>query len=225
MERKIEQITHELALEFIMPKHYAGRKPQVTKAFGWYEDDKLVAVCTFGKPASPQLCDGICGKEFSSSVYELNRLVRIEDFDGQLSQFIAGCLRELKKENWIVVSYADSGMTHHGYIYQASNFLYTGCTKQRTDRYVEGKHSRHADFDNPKGIRQVRTAKHRYVYFCTSDIKFKRQWKESLNYPILPYPKGDNENYELGQVYSQVLIDKDKNIIHRENEYVMKITM
>lgn len=208
-----------------MPKHYAGRKPQVTKAFGWYEDDKLVAVCTFGKPASPQLCDGICGKEFSSSVYELNRLVRIENFDGQLSQFIAGCLRELKKENWIVVSYADSGMTHHGYIYQASNFLYTGCTKQRTDRYVEGKHSRHADFDNPKGIRQVRTAKHRYVYFCTSDKKLKRQWKEALNYPILPYPKGDNENYELGQVYSQVLIDKDKNIIHRENEYVMKITM
>ncbi len=207
-----------------MPKHYAGRKPQVTKAFGWYEDDELVAVCTFGKPASPQLCDGICGKEFSSSVYELNRLVRIEDFDGQLSQFIAGCLRELKKENWIVISYADSGMTHHGYIYQASNFLYTGCTKQRTDRYVEGKHSRHADFDNPKGIRQVRTAKHRYVYFCTSDKKLKRQWKEALNYPILPYPKGDNENYELGRVYSQVLIDKDKNIIHRENEYVMKIT-
>ena len=207
-----------------MPKHYAGRKPQITKAFGWYEDDRLVAVCTFGKPASPQLCDGICGKEFSSSVYELNRLVRVEDFDGQLSQFISGCLRELKKENWIVVSYADSGMTHHGYIYQATNFIYTGCTKQRTDRYVEGKHSRHADFDNPKGIRQVRTAKHRYVYFCTSDKKLKRQWKEALNYPNLPYPKGDNENYELGRVYSQVLIDKDKNIIHRENEYVMKIT-
>ena len=171
------------------------------------------------------MCDGICGKEFSSSVYELNRLVREEDFDGQLSQFVSGCLRELKKENWIIVSYADSGMTHHGYIYQATNFIYTGCTKQRTDRYVEGKHSRHADFDNPKGIRQVRTAKHRYVYFCTSDKKLKQQWKEALNYPILPYPKGDNENYELGRVYSQVLIDKDKNIIHRENEYVMKISI
>ena len=224
MERKIKLITHEQALDFIMPKHYAGRKPQITKAFGWYEDDRLVADCTFGKPASHQLCDGICGKEFSSSVYELNRLVREEDFDGQLSQFVSGCLRELKKENWIIVSYADSGMTHHGYIYQATNFIYTGCTKQRTDRYVEGKHSRHADVDNPKGIRQVRTAKHRYVYFCTSDKKLKKQWKEALNYPILPYPKGDNENYELGRVYSQVLIDKDKNIIHRENEYVMKIT-
>ena len=206
-----------------MPRHYAGRKPQITKAFGWYEEDKLVAVCTFGKPASPQLCYGICGKEFESNVYELNRLVRIEEFDGQLSQFVSACLRQLKSENWIIVSYADSGMSHHGYIYQATNFLYTGCTKQRTDRYIEGKHSRHADFDNPKGIRQVRTAKHRYVYFCTSDKKLKRQWINTLNYPILPYPKGNNENYELGRVYSQVLIDKDKNIIHRENEYVMKI--
>ena len=206
-----------------MPRHYAGRKPQITKAFGWYEEDKLVAVCTFGKPASPQLCYGICGKEFESNVYELNRLVRIEEFDGQLSQFVSSCLRQLKSENWIIVSYADSGMSHHGYIYQATNFLYTGCTKQRTDRYIEGKHSRHADFDNPKGIRQVRTAKHRYFYFCTSDKKLKRQWINALNYPILPYPKGNNENYELGRVYSQVLIDKDKNIIHRENEYVMKI--
>lgn len=208
-----------------MSRHYAGRKPQITKAFGWYEEDKLVAVCTFGKPASPQLCYGICGKEFESNVYELNRLVRIEEFDGQLSQFVSGCLRLLKIENWIIVSYADSGMSHHGYIYQATNFLYTGCTKQRTDRYIEGKHSRHADFDNPKGIRQVRTAKHRYVYFCTSDKKLKRQWINALNYPILPYPKGNNENYELGRVYSQVLIDKDKNIIHRENEYVMKIVI
>lgn len=206
-----------------MPKHYAGRKPQVTRAFGWYEDDKLIAVCTFGKPATPRLCEGICGKEFSQNVYELNRLVRIEEFEGQLSQFVAGCLRELKKENWIIVSYADSGMSHHGYVYQACNFIYTGCTKQRTDKWVEGKHARHA-IDNPDGIRQVRTAKYRYVYFCTSDKKLKRQWKEALNYPILPYPKGNNENYELGRVYSQVLIDKDKNIIHRENEYVMKIT-
>ena len=105
-----------------MSRHYAGRKPQITKAFGWYEEDKLVAVCTFGKPASPQLCYGICGKEFESNVYELNRLVRIEEFDGQLSQFVSGCLRLLKSENWIIVSYADSGMSHHGYIYQATNF-------------------------------------------------------------------------------------------------------
>ena len=48
---------------------------------------------------------------------------------------------------------------------------------------------------------------------------------DALNYPVLPYPKGDNENYELGTIYSPVLIDKNKNIIHRENEHVMKIAI
>jgi hypothetical protein len=33
----------------------------------------------------------------------------------------------------IVVSYADTAMGHIGYIYQASNFLFTGTTKERTD--------------------------------------------------------------------------------------------
>ena len=114
MKGKIELINHDEALKFIMPRHYAGRKPQITKAFGWYIDGKLIAVATFGKPATPRLCEGICGKEFASHVFELNRLVREEDCHEQLSQFVSGCLRKLKPFNWIVVSYADSGMYHHG---------------------------------------------------------------------------------------------------------------
>lgn len=205
-----------------MPRHYAGRKPQITKAFGWFLDERLVAVATFGKPATPWLCRGVCGAEFSANVYELNRLVREECCHKQLSQFVSGCLRILKKENWIIVSYSDSGMSHHGYIYQACNFIYTGCTKQRTDKWVEGKHARHA-VDDPNGIRQIRTSKYRYVYFCTSDKKLKKKWMKALRYEILPYPKGDNENYELGTVYEPVLIDKNRNIIQIEGKHFMRI--
>lgn len=222
MVGKIIYPTRQEAIDFIMERHYAGRVPQITKAFGWEIDGRLVAVCTFGKPASNSLCFGVCGEKHSSNVYELNRLVRVEDLNLQLSQFVSACLKELKKENWIVISYSDTGMSHHGYIYQACNFIYTGCTKQRTDRFAEGKHSRHATEDNEKGIRVVRTAKHRYIYFCTNDKKLKKEWINDLNYPIMDYPKGDNENYELGQVYTQVLIDKDKNVI-KTSDYQMKI--
>lgn len=222
MKGIIKKINHNEALEFIMTRHYAGRKPQITKAFGWFLNDALVAVCSFGKPATPRLCEGICGKKFSKHVYELNRLVRINELSEPLSQFVSGCLRLLKKENWIIVSYADSGMSHHGYIYQACNFIYTGCTKQRTDKWVNGKHARHA-VDDSNGIRQIRTSKHRYIYFCTSDKKLRKEWLENLQYGIRPYPKGDNENYILGTIFSPVLIDRDKNIIHIENENVMKI--
>jgi hypothetical protein len=196
---EIITLSYTDAIDFLLPKHYSGRKPHIRFAFGWKIDNILVAVCTFGKPASPPLCIGVCGKNNSKYVYELNRLCRIETFNGQLSQFVGACLRSLQKENLIIMSYSDTDMNHHGYIYQACNFIYTGVTKQRTDKYTDSnKHSRHYDNDNQNGLRKVRTAKHRYIFFCTKNKKLKTEWKNSLNYPILPYPKGDNSNYILG---------------------------
>lgn len=212
MKGFIIEIDAKTALNFIMPRHYAGRKPQITKAFGWYDcetytDEHLQAVCTFGKPASPHLCIGICGKEWSNSVYELNRLIRRDEWEQPLSSFVSACLRRLRSHDWIVVSYSDTGMHHNGYIYQACNFLYTGQTKQRTDKYTEGnKHSRHYTNENQGKYRKIRTAKNRYVYFCTFKSSLKRQWKECLNYPVLPYPKAENKNYVLGEYQQPVLV-------------------
>lgn len=56
MKGKVEYLSSIEAWDFLKPRHYSGRKPQISQAFGWYIDKKLVAVCTFGKPASPPLC-------------------------------------------------------------------------------------------------------------------------------------------------------------------------
>src|SRR5690625_3315241 len=86
-------------------------------------------------------------------------------------------------------------MVHHGYIYQATNCLYTGATARRTDKYTPGnRHSRHYD-DSYSHLRKVRTSKHRYVYFTNKKNKALRK---SLRYEVLPYPKGINEYYRLG---------------------------
>lgn len=126
-----------------MPRHYSGRVPSISKAYGWYtgkpfSEDELKAVVTFGKPATHSLCVGICGEQYADRVYELNRLCRTDDWKEPLSAFVAAALRRLRTENWIVVSYSDTAMNHHGYIYQACNFLYTGKTKERTDMFVAG---------------------------------------------------------------------------------------
>jgi hypothetical protein len=138
MKGQILCLTAKQAWDFLQPRHYAGRKPQISKAFGWQINGQLVAVCTFGEPASNTLCKGICGEEHSPNVYELNRLCRVDELEEPLSAFVSACLRRLRAENWIIVSYADTGMNHNGYIYQACNFLYTGQTKQRTDKYTPG---------------------------------------------------------------------------------------
>jgi hypothetical protein len=204
MNGELVELEYKQAVDFLLPKHYSGRIPNIKYAFGWIVEKEIVAVCTFGKPASNSLCEGICGKEFSKNVYELNRLCRIDDFKSPISSFVGACLRKLKCEHLIIVSYSDTDMNHHGYIYQACNFIYTGITKQRTDKYTEGnKHSRHYDNSEQKGIRKIRSAKHRYVFFCSNDKREKKSWQESLNYPVLPYPKGDNSTYILGE-YQQV---------------------
>lgn len=204
---ELKLLTAKEAWDFLKPRHYAGRRPQISKAFGWYIEGDLVAVCTFGKPASNTLCEGICGKEYTTHVYELNRLCRIDELTEPLSQFVSACLRQLKRENWIVVSYSDTGMHHNGYIYQACNFMYTGRTRERTDKWTpNGKHSRHYKNEEQGEYRKVRTAKNRYVYFATNNKRKRAEWQTALNYPILPYPKEENKNYKLGEYQQDILV-------------------
>lgn len=209
MKGEIVYISYAQAVEFLLPRHYSGRIPSISYAFGWKIDGELKAVCTFGKPASRNLCDGICGKEYSPKVYELNRLCRTDDLKEQLSCFVSACLRRLKLNNIIIVSYSDTGMNHNGYIYQACNFIYTGVTKKRTDKYTEGnKHSRHYAKDDKSVLRKVRTAKHRYVFFCANRREASKM-KKNLRYGIEPFPKGENKNYVLGEYqHAEILTPK-----------------
>lgn len=213
MHGEVLEIRSEIASDFLLPRHYSGRIPSISKAFGWFINGELKAVCTFGKPASPSLCIGVCGEKYAESVYELNRLCREDGFTEPLSAFVSACLRRLRVMRWIIVSYSDTAMNHHGYIYQACNFLYTGITKERTDIFTGGgKHSRHYSEDDIScGIRAVRSAKHRYVYFCTYLKAEKKEWRSALQYPILPYPKGDNNpDYQLGNYLKQELRTDDR---------------
>lgn len=208
---EVLEISYEIAQGFLLPRHYSGRIPTISKAFGWYVHGELKAVCTFGKPSSPNLCVGICGEKYADNVYELNRLCREDGFKEPLSAFVSACLRRLRVMHWIIVSYSDTAMNHHGYIYQACNFIYTGETKERTDIYTgEGKHSRHYTKDDAdNGIRQIRSAKHRYIYFCTYLKAEKKAWRNALLYEVLPYPKGDNNpDYHLGDYIKPKLIAK-----------------
>ena len=206
----ISEIAYDEAVAFLLPRHYSGRKPVVSKAFGLIDDGVLQAVITYGKPASPSVCVGICGKEHSGKVYELNRMCRSDEYRKPLSHFVSSTLRMLKPLDWIVVSYSDTAMNHHGYVYQACNFLYTGMTKKRTDKYTEGnKHSRHYDNSKQNGLRKVRSAKHRYIYLC-GDKRAKRDMLAHLKYPIIKdYPKGDNSNYKLGEYLKPKIIKKE----------------
>lgn len=190
MTYEIRKITYHETKPYILDIHYAKRMPSISFAFGLFEDDEIVGVVTYGMPASPWLCKGICGEEHKHNVLELNRLVLKNNKPNEASRLVSASLKQLPAPK-IIVSYADTAHGHTGYIYQACNFLFTGTTKPRTDiAGKNGKHSRHHLGDRTKRVQ--RSAKHRYVIFI-GNKKHKKTFLNSLKYPILPYPKHNEE--------------------------------
>ena len=133
-----------------------------------------------------------------------------------MSFFVAQCLRQLPQPN-VIVSYADTSQNHHGYIYQATNWIYTGLSAKRPDYKIKGLDLHSASItdslgrtDKKEGIKQVellrekygddfymedRPRKHRYFYFI-GNKKQRKEMRSNLAYKIEPYPKGDNARYK-----------------------------
>ena len=199
---------------WLLEKHYAKRMPQIMFAFGLYEESSLVGVITYGIPASPPLCMGICGKEFSNKVLELNRICLESNNKNWASFLVANSMKLLPKPT-IVVSFADMAQGHIGYVYQASNFIYTGLSAHRVDWTIKGQEHKHAktigDGLTLEAIKAKhgddfyyveRSRKHRYIFFVGSK-RDKKELNSKLKYPVMPYPKGDSRHYDSGGIVNK----------------------
>ena len=196
----VDSINSKETYDWLLNKHYAKRIPSISYAYGLFEKKELLGVCTFGSPPSNSLCIGVCGIKYKSLVIELNRLCINENKEKNLLSFFLGrCLKLIPKPR-IVVSYADTSKNHHGYIYQATNWLYTGLSAKRTERYDINNPDKHSKTVTETmkysdlAIRE-RPQKHRYIMFLGSK-KYKKIMYSKLKYKIKPYPKGENKRYD-----------------------------
>lgn len=187
---------------WLLRKHYAHRIPSISYAFGLFDGKQIMqGVCTFGYPPNYEYNDGHCVfKTFRCMVLELNRLCVSEGLPvNKLSFFVARCLKLLPIRPLCIVSYSDPNWGHHGYIYQATNFLYTGQSTPRTEYEFENG----VRFDIRRGIdRKGRIVSerellptHRYLKFLGAKKEI-RTMTQDLKWAILPYPKGDNQRYD-----------------------------
>lgn len=214
-ERTVEQIPRSKAQPFIESIHYSRKLPSnVVKCFGLFEENELIGVVTFGIQASPSLCKGLAGEENRKNVLELNRLAIKPGYNGnnRASFLVSHSLKMLPSWTY-VVSYADTGWTHVGYIYQACNFLYTGMSSKRVDTYQpSGKHSRAYDKNNHSELHQTRNQKHRYVYLVGTKRE-KKEMRKKLKYKVFDeYPKGNERRYDTDNPQIAVPIE----IVRRE---------
>jgi len=199
----VERISFNDCKDWLLYKHYAHRIPSISYAFGLFDTDNILqGVCTFGRTAF-QEASFLCGEEKKNLVYELNRLI-VNQFDKNMTSFfVSQCLRLLPKPS-IIISYSDEGQGHFGYIYQACNFLYSGCGIGAINYITSiGKLSRSGMRNRETRNQEIPeiyriengTRKHRYIYFIGTK-KEKKEMLKALKYEIQPYPKGENKNYD-----------------------------
>lgn len=203
----IKEIDKKIAQEIHIKEHYLHRKAPCSYAYGLFEKetDKIVGVVLYGVPASRSLQKGICGEDYANQVGELTRLWVEDGTPKNVESFLIGNTIKLQGFK-ILVSFAECRQGHVGYVYQATNWLYTGLSAKRTDVVIDGKvcgHPRHITdkYGGQKQAREIlgdrfqlvpRPRKHRYIYF-NCNKKEKKILMSKLRYKILPYPKDCNE--------------------------------
>ena len=200
--------------EWLRKKHYAHAIPLIQFSFGLYYKGRMVGVCTMGPP--PRVMNmghSIFNGQLEIPTYELNRLVTNDNLpDNSLSYFVSRCLRMMPKPS-VIVSYADANQGHHGFIYQATSWLYAGETL-REPRYIN---SQNGAVLHPRtvysmfGTRDIKRMpshisiikedkpKHRYFKLNGTARQRKRMFKH-FKYEHQSYPKGENTNYVPGQM-------------------------
>lgn len=195
---KIDWATHEAAEYACKHWHYSKCIPKnkLVKIGAW-ENDKFIGVVIFGYGATPAL-----GKPYGLKITECCELVRVAltKHVSPVSRILSIAIRFLKKSNpglRLIVSFADQTQGHHGGIYQATNWIYSGQTSPSVFyRDPRGKlwHPRRA---SPKPCpgkqlvtsswkKELQQPKHRYLYPLDSSLLSK------VNNLSQPYPKRVN---------------------------------
>lgn len=199
--------------------HYAGVIPtgKLVKCGVW-EAGRFVGVVVFSRGASPWL-----GKRWNLDHTEICELTRValRDHVAPVSQLVARGLRMLKATNpglRLVVSFADPARDHHGGIYQAGNWIYTGESGRTIEFYVRGRwrHVRGAYHEmrdqgftysteklDPELAKRARITrgKHRYVYPLDRAMR-RRAEKAREPYPRAATPMEGRESVPLSQAGS-----------------------
>lgn len=183
--------------------HYSKRMPSaVLHCFAWREEGGLFG--DTGKPLAGAIYGQPVNRNWPQDALELQRLVRRDDFECRLSEFLAWSLRWLRMNTSVpfVLSYADSGEGHHGGIYQATGWRFVGTRESRhigfhddNGNFIHGRSSnaRHGTRSVSK-IAEIEPSwtpvfgepKHLYVFPLRqrlSALMRRFDWKE------LPYPK------------------------------------
>ena len=190
---KIDWATHEAAKYACENWHYSGCLPvgKLVKVGVW-ECGKFVGVVIFGRGANFNMVKG-----FGIGQDQGVELVRIalDKHKAQVSRISKLANMFLKRANKnlrLLVSYADPDAGHHGGIYQAGNWVYTGPSAQAIKVFYKGKWSHKKTVDDAgvdyKAFPYKKVVgKHRYL------MPLDKEMAKKIEHLKQPYPKREKQ--------------------------------
>jgi len=196
---RIDWATHAAAKYACENWHYSGSVPagKIVKVGVW-EADKFVGVVLFGRGANNRMASAY--QLAQDQAAELVR-VALTRHDAPVSRINAQAIRFLVKQSpglRLIVSYADPKQFHHGGIYQAGNWLYSGRSQAQRELVINGafthKRSAHAKYGtaSPEKITAMSGARvewapveWKHIYLMPLDAEMKARIMPLAK----PYPK------------------------------------
>lgn len=196
---RIDWATHAAAKYACDNWHYSGCLPagKLVKVGAW-ESGKFIGVVLFGRGANNRMAQA-----YALGQDQACELVRIAltSHDTPVSRIAAQAMRFLKRQSEglrLIVSYADPKQGHHGGIYQAGNWIYSGKSKAQRELIINGKfthkRSAHAKYGtaSPERITAMSGAKvefapieWKHIYLMPLDKDMAKQ----IQHLSKPYPK------------------------------------
>ena len=186
---KVDWATYAAAKYACENWHYSKSVPvpPLVKVGVW-EDDKYIGVVIFGRGANRNMLT-----QFNLKQEEGCELVRIalQNHTSPVSRIVSIAMKFLKKGSpnlRIIVSYADPEEGHHGGIYQAGNWVYTGLSSKSIKVWYKGKWAHKKTVDdarvNQRGMQKKYVAgKHRYL------MPLDKEMRKQIEPLRKPYPK------------------------------------
>lgn len=199
MSLEIAFCSRDAAQHAVRYWHYSGCMPAGnTFRVGAWEHGRFIGCVIFSQGATGPRLAGKWGLP-PTEVCELTR-VALDRHEAPVSQIVAAALRLLRQRNpglRLVISFADPVRGHHGGIYQAGGWIYTGRGEPTPEYVIHGKqwHARsvHAkgwmqreswlrEHIDPEARRVNVPGKHRYL------MPLDRGMRRQIARYALPYP-------------------------------------
>ena len=213
---KIDWASHESAKYACINWHYSKSVPvpPLVKVGVW-ENNKFIGVVIFSRGASSNLL-----KPYGLTTTEGCELTRIalNVHKTPVSRIMSIAIKFLKKNSpnlKLIISFADPSEGHHGGVYQATNWIYSGRSASSfkyLDKNGEEWHSRQVSekgfniqqgairkTPKPSECKKIPCAgKHRYLMPLTDDMKTK------VSKLAKPYPKRASSKDNVATSFQEV---------------------